>query len=83
MLAVRGTPFLGDGDAEAARQILACERIGRRGHVLGRAAGHKVAALLAGSRAEVDDVVGAADGLLIVLHHEYRVAQIAQVLERL
>ena len=40
------------------------------------------AAVLACARADVDDVVGGADGLLVVLHDDHRVAQVAQPLER-
>ena len=32
----------------------------------------------AGARADVDDMVGGADGVLVVLHHQYRVTQITQ-----
>ena len=38
----------------------------------------KSATLLARARADVDDVVGRADRLLIVLHDEHRVAEVAQ-----
>ncbi len=48
----------------------------------GRALGDDVAAVLAGARAHVDDVVGRSDGLLVVLDHDHRVAEVAQVLER-
>src|SRR6516162_3742213 len=83
VLPVRDAPLLGDVDGEASGKILAGKRIGRSGHVPGRAAGHKVPALFASARPEVDDVVSSADGLLVVLHHEYRVAQVAQALQRL
>jgi hypothetical protein len=40
------------------------------------------AAVLTRSRADVHHVVGGADGLLVVLHHDHRVAQVAQPLQR-
>ena len=46
---------------------------------VGRAAfGHQPAAALAGAGADVDDVVGAADRVFVVLHHDQRVALVAQ-----
>ena len=42
---------------------------------------HDLAAELAGPRADVDDEVGEADRLLVVLDHDDRVAQVAQALE--
>ena len=47
-----------------------------------RAGVHDVAAVLPRARADVDDVVGGADGLLVVLDHDDRVAQVAQPLQR-
>jgi hypothetical protein len=48
---------------------------------VGVALGHDRAAVHAGAGTDVDDVVGGADGVLVVLHHQHRVAQIAQVRE--
>src|SRR2546430_157153 len=39
------------------------------------------AAVPAGARAQVHDVVGRADGLLVVLDHEHRVADVAELLQ--
>ena len=47
-----------------------------------RALRHQRAAALAGAGADVDDVVGAADRVLVVLHHHQRVALVAQALQR-
>ena len=41
-----------------------------------------LAAVDARAGAEVDHVVGMADGVLVMLHHDHRVAEIAQALER-
>ena len=50
--------------------------------LVGRAHRHHVAAQLARPGPEVHDVVGGADGLLVVLDHQHRVAEVAQALER-
>jgi hypothetical protein len=42
--------------------------------------GHHMAAVDAGARADVQQVVGGADGFFVVLHHQHGVAQVAQVL---
>ncbi len=44
---------------------------------------HDLAAMDAGAGADVDHVVGGADGVLVVLHHDHGVAEIAQPLEGL
>ena len=46
-----------------------------------RALRDDLAAVLAGARAEVDDVVGGADRALVVLDHDHGVAEVAQPLE--
>ena len=55
---------------------------GRGGDVRGRALGDDLAAVHAGARADVDDVVGLADRLLVVLDDDHGVADVAQVLQR-
>src|SRR5207248_5841053 len=47
------------------------------------AAVHHLAAVLTGAGADVDDPVGGADGVLVVLHHDQRVAQVPQPGQRL
>ena len=44
---------------------------------------HDVAAVHARARADVDDPVGGVDGLLVVLDHDQRVAEVAQRQQRL
>ena len=69
-------------DEAGAGEELAGERV-RIGHDLGRRAlGDDVAAMDAGGGADVDDVVGLADGVLVVLDDDDGVADVAQVLER-
>ncbi len=48
---------------------------------LGRALGDDLAAMFAGGRAEVDDPIGVADGLVVMLDHQHRIAEVAQALE--
>ncbi len=44
---------------------------------------HDVAAVLAGARADIDDPVRGPDGVLVVLDHDQRVAQVLQPYQRL
>jgi hypothetical protein len=72
----------GHRDREFAGQILAGERA-RIGHDLaGRALGDDLAAMHAGAGADIDHIVGGADGVLVMLDHDHGVAEVAQVLER-
>ena len=48
----------------------------------GRALRHDLAAMDAGARADIDDIVGAADRILVMLDDDHRVAEIAQMDER-
>ncbi len=69
-------------DEAGARQELAGER-GRIGHhLVGRALGDDLAAMDAGGGADIDDVIGLADGVLVMLDDDDGVADVAQVLER-
>ncbi len=43
--------------------------------------GDDAAAVLAGLRAHVDEIVGAADRILVVLDHDHRIAEVAQLRE--
>ena len=47
------------------------------------AVGDQLAAVTSGAGAEVDHVVGAANGFLIVLDHQHGIAEVAQLFERL
>ncbi len=65
---------------QRVREEAAGHRVGLR-RQLGRAAfGDQPAAALAGARADVDDVVGAADRVLVVLDDDQRVALVARAL---
>jgi len=80
-VAVARAPACWKGDLLRAADVLAGDRLGAGYHVLQAAGDHDAAPLLAGAGAEVDDVVGGADGGLVVLHHQDRVAEVAQALE--
>ncbi len=67
---------------ELAAQVLRGERVRALEHLVQRALSHHHATVHAGAGAEVDQPVGAADGLLVVLDHQHRVAEIAHAFER-
>jgi hypothetical protein len=69
-------------NAALAREVLPGDRGRVRLDVLRSALRHQLPAVRAGPRTEVHHVVGRADRLLVVLDHDHRVAQIAQLLER-
>ena len=48
----------------------------------GRALRHDVPAVRAGARPEIDDVIGGADRILVVLDDDHGIAGVAQRLER-
>ena len=74
----RLAPPLGDVDLPCARQVLAGDRAGLGQDRVEVALGHDLASVLARAGPDVDDVVGDADRLLVVLDHEHRVAEVAQ-----
>ena len=67
-----------DLDAAPAGEVLAGQRGRLGGDERRRPLGHHPAALLAGPRPHVDEVVGRAHGLLVVFDDDHRVAQVAQ-----
>ena len=80
---VGGPASLRRSDGPLAAQVGARERAAAVLKQTGRRAlENHVAAVLAGARTEVDDVVGGADRLLVVLDDDDRVAEIAQARER-
>ena len=70
-------------DAARAAEILAGERLRVRLDVADIALGDDVAAMLARARPHVDDVVGGAHRVLVMLDDDQRVAQVAQAHQRL
>ena len=84
-----GDPFAGEraGDeamegGDFAGEIAAGERAGRVHDVGGCTGGDDLAAETAGAGAEVEDVVGVADGFFVVLDDEDGVAEVAEGFER-
>ena len=73
---------LGDRHRHFAGKILPGQRI-RVLHDLGRRAlRHDLAAMHAGAGADVDDVIGQANRVLVMLDHDHGVAEVAQPLQR-
>ena len=69
-------------DAQFAGEIFAGERARLAHDVVGRALRDDLAAVDAGAGADVEHMVGGADGVLVVLDHDHGVAEVAQPLER-
>src|SRR5437899_4239377 len=68
-------------DTQLATQIARRERVAMKQHFIEWARGNHLATMPSGARTEIDDVVGRANGFLIVLHDEHRVAEVTQLLE--
>ncbi len=80
--AIGAAALFGDGNLRDAAQILSGERLRGGFDLFWLALGDEVAAGVAGARAEVDDEVGATDGVFVMLNDEDGVAKIAEVFER-
>ena len=76
---VRRLALGGHGNLQGAAQVPAGEGFGLVDDVLHAALGDDLAAVLAGTQAHVDHVVGGADGVFVMLDDQHRVAQVAQV----
>ena len=70
------------GNRELARQVAAGERLQIGDDFRRRSLRHDPSARFARPRAHVDHVIGGADRLLVMLHHDDRIAKVAQLLER-
>jgi hypothetical protein len=77
------TAALRDGDLPLPAQVLAGQAAFAGHDIRRRALGHHLATVDPGSRPHVDDVIGAQDRFLVVLHHQHRVPEVAQALETL
>ena len=74
-----GVPAAGRNlDEDLSRQVLPGERMFGSLDLFRRALGHDLPAVHARPRTHVDHVVGGAYGLLVMLHHEHRVAEVAE-----
>ncbi|OPZ82264.1 MAG: hypothetical protein BWY77_00252 [bacterium ADurb.Bin431] len=78
MLAASRPPFFRHGDDAPTGQIVPGDGgwIGR--HLRRRSHGHHLAAVLAGAGAEIDDEIGFLNGLLVMLDHHHRIAEVPQ-----
>ncbi len=74
---------LGNFDPALADEIMPGQRLRRTHDVVRRALGDDVAAMDAGAGADVDDVVGGADRILVMLDHDHGVAEVAQPAQRI
>jgi hypothetical protein len=80
-LLVERAPLGGDADLLLAAQVLAGDRGAVRGDFVDGAGGDHLAAVLARARAHVDEVVGHAHRLLVVLDDDDGVAEVAELRE--
>ena len=85
--AERGSPSAagaaaGPGSAAGRDRYAPGHRAARARHLARPARGHHLAAVLARARAHVDEPVGGAHRVLVVLDDDHRVAEVAQPLER-
>ena len=70
----------GNFDPPASRQVIGGDGVGPE-DVVERPGGHDVAALAPGAGSHVDDEVGGAHHVLVVLDDDHRVARVAQLFE--
>ena len=82
-LAVRAPSHGGTGISSAPARYCPVRESGFCAIALRRAGRHQFAAQPPRARPQVDHVIGALNGLGIVLHHQHRVAHVAQVRERI
>ncbi len=75
-------PARGHRDLPAPGEILARQRVRGEPDLLGRALRDDLPAVLARAGTHVHDVVGRADGIVVVLDDDHAVAEVAQVLQR-
>ena len=71
---IHGAPLSRHLNFLATAQVVTCNRVLRLLNAFRRALVDHFAAVLAGARADVDEPVGLADRVLIVLDHNKRVA---------
>ena len=76
-------PPLRDRHHQLAGQVLAGDRLRFGDQVFDRAGDDDLAAVDRGAGADVDEMVGSADRVLVVLHHDDGVADVAQAVQRL
>ena len=72
----------GDFDAALARKILPGEAGGIGSHFCGLALRHQPPATLAGGGADIYQIIGAADRILIMFHDQHSIAEVTQPPQR-
>src|SRR5215470_2974813 len=77
----RGTPVRGDWYAQFLREITSGERIWGCLDLLVVSFRDDLAAVLAGARSQIEDVVAGAHDIGVMLYHQHGVSQIAQAME--
>ena len=75
-------PPLGNRHHQLTGKILTGIGSGLGNQVQHRALRHDMAAMNAGPRTDIEDVIGGADGIFVVLNHNDGIAEVAQPLER-
>ncbi len=75
--------FFGTAISRRAGEVVGGERLLRFQHLLQRALRHHLAPAHARAGAEIDNMVRLPDGVLVMLHHDDRVAKVAQAFQRL
>ena len=76
-------PPLGDRDRQFAGEVFAGQRLRIAHDVGGRALGDDMTAMHAGAGADIDDIIGEANRVLVMLDHDHGIAEVAQPLQRL
>src|SRR3979490_3244970 len=74
--------MLGNRNAGGAAEITTGRRFGAGGDLIGLALRYQISTSVAGTRAEIDHEIGAADGVFIVFDDENGVAKVAELFER-
>src|SRR4051812_46701713 len=64
------------------RQILSGETCGIFGNYIGNSGCNQMPTLSPRSRPQIDDVVGAPNGFLVMLHHDDGISKVAELLQR-
>ena len=82
VFAVALPPVCRQLDALFAAEVLSRQAVGVGHHLRRRTGGHHLPAQLSGAGTDVDEPVGGAHGVLIVLHHDQGVAQIPEAAQR-
>ena len=77
LLAVSFAPFLRNGYRASAREIIARDRIFTSDNVVNGTLSYQISTFFSRIRSDIDYMIGGAYGLLVVLYHDERIAEIA------